>query len=473
MTGTMNTSSWGVSTETNAGIPSAKLMQQIGTGTPMDFKIKGMCYSPCPINGSNGDAPAMGDWFWDSFGGVGYEITGWNVLWESGGTNRGDLQAIKNLGVNTIRVYSMLSRQVALAAGYPKLVNGKEVYEYVYPAYPFDSSVQLFTHQNFLDECQSVGLSVLVGIPLPQGMFWQELYTNPAAMPQVEITFWEQVLQETVEQVGSHPAVMGFLVQNELDDNTHLYQNTAYAQFWWSQAEALSKIAKDAAPDKLVGMALHDNPLITLNCQTYMAACPSIDFWGVNTYQSLTFSSIFDNASSTPSGYNLLTGNALKPVVFTEYGIPATGHTSTTDPSTIYSNNQTTPTLGTENLTANVLANMLPQAYGAAPASPLPAYNAGLCLGLFYFEYCDEWWNQGGSPNIYTWYGGSASGGFPNGYWDQDGFGVFSVARGGTLSNSATIWTQTGGYGGPNTPVDVHTARTPIANAISTAFGNV
>lgn len=467
MSGTMNTSNWWVSTTVNAGVPSAKLMQQIGTNTPMEFKIKGMCYSPCPINGSNGNAPSMGDWFWDSFGGEGYEITGWDVLWSSGQLNRGDLQAIKNLGVNTIRVYSMLSRQVSLKPGYPQMVNGKEVYEYDYPSYPFAPNVHLFTHQNFLDACDSVGLSVLVGIPLPQGMFWNELYTNPVDMPNDEIVFWNQVLIETATELGSHKAVMGFIVQNELDDNTHLYENQTYAKFWWSQAEKLSNSVKNVATGKLVGMALHDNPLITQNCQEYMEACPSIDFWGVNTYQTETFSSIFNNPSSPPSGYNILTGSALKPVIFTEFGIPTTGHTNATDPSTIFSNN------ATETKTAAVLSNMLPQAYGAAPTSPLPTYEAGLCLGLFYFEFCDEWWNQGGAPNIYTWYGGTASAGFPNGYWDQDGFGVYSVARGGSLANDAPIWNQPNGYGGPNTPVDVLTIRTPVANAISTAFNDV
>ncbi|WP_299214255.1 hypothetical protein [uncultured Aquimarina sp.] len=468
MSGTMNTTSWFVSTKTVNGVSTSKLEKQIGTSTPMEFKIKGVCYSPCPINGSNGNAPGMGDWFWDTFSGTGYKITGWDVLWASGSPNREDLKRIKALGVNTIRVYSMLSRQVQLKSGYPKNVGGKEVYEYDYPSYPWDSTVHKFTHNNFLDACEEVGLSVLVGVPLPQGMFWKELYDNPAAVSQNQKTFWKEVLKETVESVGTHKAVMGFIVQNELDDNTHLYEDKAKAKFWWSQAEVFSKIAKTAAPNKLVGMAVHDNPLITQNCQTYMAACPSIDFWGVNTYQTQTFRSIFiDNSFSPPAGYNVLTGDAIKPVIFTEYGIPATGHSTPTDPSTIYSDN------ATETLTANVLTNVLPQAYGVQPTSPLKPYDSGLCLGLYYFEYCDEWWNQGGSPDIYTWYGGAASG-FPNGFWDQDGFGIYSVARGGNLENNATIWNQPSpGYGSPNTPVDVHTERTPIATAIKKAFDDV
>ena len=399
------------------------------------------------INGSNGDAPAMGDWFWDTFSGTGYKITGWDALWASGAVDRNDLQKVKDLGVNTIRVYSMLSRQVTLKAGYPKKVGGKEVYEYVYPAYPFDPSVHLFTHTNFLDACESVGLSVLVGVPLPEGMFWKDHYVDPTIMPPAEIAYWPAVLKETVEQVGSHKAVLGFIIQNEQDNASHCYGNPTYATFWWSQVEAMAKIAKDAAPNKLVGMAVHDDPQITLNCQTYMADCPSLDFWGVNTYQTLTLLSIFDNPSNPPSGYNLLTGAALKPVILTEFGIPATGHTNRSDPNTIYSNDHSTSPLGTENKTAAILDTMLPQAYGAPPAHPLPAYNAGLCLGLYYFEYCDEWWSQGGAPNIYTWYGGVPDLGLPNGFWDQDGFGVYSVARGGTLASNAPIWNQTGGYG--------------------------
>ena len=466
MSGTMNTSSWFVDVKTHQGKSTATLKKQIGTGTPLDYKVKGMCYSPCPINGSNGNAPNMGDWFWDSFSGTGYGITGWEALWKSGGTNRGDLQKIKNLGVNTIRVYSMLSRQVQLKAGYPKKIGGKEIYEYEYPAYPWASTLHKFTHEAFLDECAKVGLDVLIGIPLPAGMFWKELYNNPITMPPSEITYWQEVLKETVASTCAHKAVMGYIVQNELDDGPHLYGNSSYAQFWWSQAEALSKIVKSKAPNKLVGMALHDNPNITANCQNYMAACPSIDFWGVNTYQSQTFKSIF-NDTGTSSGYNTLTGKAIKPVIFTEYGIPATGHHSSTDASTIYSDSTT------EGNTATVLDNMLPQAYGSAPPAPLPTYDTGLCLGLYYFEFCDEWWNQDGSPNIYTWYGGAAAGGFPNGYWDQDGFGVYSVARGANLANNATIWNQPGAYGAPNTPLDVHTNRTAISTAITTAFNAV
>src|SRR6516164_9481561 len=78
-------------------------------GKPYPIKLKGLCYSPSPLNGSNKFAPAIGDWFWDNFP----PISGWDALWQR------DLSAIRfpaapvtPLGVNAIRIYCMLSRQL-------------------------------------------------------------------------------------------------------------------------------------------------------------------------------------------------------------------------------------------------------------------------------------------------------------------------------------------------------------------------
>jgi hypothetical protein len=97
------------------------------------------------------------------------------------------------------------------------------------------------------------------------------------------------------------------------------------------------------------------------------------------------------------------------------------------------------------------------------------AFQQPLCLGLYYFEFCDEWWNEPLAPNIYTWWGGDPDAGLPNGYWDQDGFGLYSIRRGGDLSNDAPIWVDNG----PNAPIDVHTERTEITAKIIAAYGSI
>lgn len=433
-----DTTTWKCSVDASGSTPIASLTVSINGGNPQPTLLTGVAYSPCPLNGSNGAAPALGDWFWDSFSGTGFSITGWSALWAR------DLPSIRassaggTIGANAVRVYSMMSRQLNADGTFPDPWNGG----------------QLFTHTAFLDACWNGGVDpvhVLVGVPLPSAMFWQSEYQQT---PQDQIAFWTNMLQETAEQVGNHPAVAGFVIQNEQDSNVVTYgPNTSAVEFWWSQVEAMARIVKTAAPTKLVGMAVHDDPNIPGQAASYMASVPSMDFWGVNTYQTQTFDPVFGTVPNVGPGYAGLTGSALKPVILTEWGMPATGHRSAGDPSTIYADSTTIANA------AAVVENMVPQAFAQ-----------GLLIGIYYFEYCDEWWNQGGSPNIYTWWGGSQATGFPNGFWDQEGFGLHSIQRGAGLSNSSPIWVQNGGNGGPNTPIDVHTPRQALISALASAY---
>jgi hypothetical protein len=264
-------------------------------GAPQPIILKGVCYSPAPLNGSNAYAPAIGDWFWDSFSG----ISGWDALW-----HRDRPQIDQTLKANAIRVYCNLSRQLTENGGCPD---------------PWNSG-HLFTHQNFLDDCWNVDappldrnpLYVLVGIPLPAQMFWKNQYE---AAPKIEITYWTEVLRETAQTLGQHPGVMGFTIQNEQDGADVCYGNPDLATFWWGQVEKMAAIVKEAAPNKLVGMATHDDPNIPARAGSYMAQCPHIDFWGVNTYQTQNFDSIFAGVPNLGPGYSGLTGGALKPVI--------------------------------------------------------------------------------------------------------------------------------------------------------------
>ena len=207
-------------------------------------------------------------------------------------------------------------------------------------------------------------------------------------------------------------------------------------------------------------MAVHDNPFIPGKVAGYMAKCPSIDYWGVNTYRPQSFDTIFNGTPDNP-GYAKLTGSALKPVILTEYGFPFTSHPLGTEPEGIYSNSTT------QNNVAGVLTSTLPKALNTEP----------LCLGIYIFEYCDEWWSQdeykiGSSdfkpPNISTWYGGQPAAGFPNGYWDQEGFGIFAIHQGGDLKPDDPIWDASANR--PVTPIDIHTSRQPVLQAIHDAY---
>ncbi|HXZ25471.1 MAG TPA: hypothetical protein VEI24_04550, partial [Nitrospiria bacterium] len=246
---------------------TATLQVSRNNEAPSATAIRGACYSPAPINASNKYAPALGDWYWDDFG----SITGWKALWQR------DLPRMRG-PVNAIRIYCSLSRQLNPDGTFPS---------------PWNSG-QVFTHQTFLDSCWNAGdhdpIYVLVGVPLPATMFWKNQYESA---PEAEKTYWTNVLQETVAQVGRHPAVMGFTIQNEQDGADVCYGDPTLAAFWWGQAEKMAALVKSAAPDKLVGMATHDDPQIPARAASYMMNCPHIDFWGVNTYQTKSFDSVF------------------------------------------------------------------------------------------------------------------------------------------------------------------------------------
>ncbi|MFZ5780674.1 MAG: hypothetical protein ACOY4R_10795 [Pseudomonadota bacterium] len=397
---------------------------------PFPVKLKGLCYSPAPMNGSNKFAPALGDWYWDDFNAGGTMIHGWSPLWQR------DLPAMRRIGANTIRVYCMLSRQLNGDGTFPQPWNGGH----------------LFTHGRFLDWCFNTTAPpldrhskyVLVGIPIPATMLWKQQYDKAS---DAEKTYWMNVLAETAASMAQHPGVVGFTVQNEQDGADVCYNNPEWADFWWGQIEKMAGIVKKAAPDKLVGMATHDDPNIPRKAAAWMAKCPSIDFWGVNSYQTQTLDSIFDD-------YDRLTGVARKPVLLTEWGMPATSHRDPGNPASIYEDPNTRAKAG------DVLGRVVPQ-----------AYRHPLCIGLYYFEYCDEWWNEPGAPNIYTWWGGPSAPGLPNGYWDNEGFGLFSIRRGGSLPNNAPIWDARAN--GPALPIDVHYERSELTAVLTKIFHSV
>jgi exo-beta-1,3-glucanase (GH17 family) len=433
---TTDTTIWKSSVDTFGSSPVASLTCSLNGGKPTNFSIKSVCYSPCPIGGSNAFGPNIGDWFWDEFKGV----SNWSGTWLN------DIPMISHIGANTIRVYCFLETQL-------------------HPT----SQTQVFTHKKFLDACHENGLYVIVGIPLPQSLFIQ------GGTPQPSAKWWTDVLKKTVTEVANHPAVLGFTIANEVDNGAvDTYGLPSKAKHWWKQVQAMAHIAKVAAPNKLVGIANHDDPKICEQASSYMANCPDIDYWGVNTYQPKSFASVF-------GGYAKLTGTALKPVILTEYGFPSTSRTTadTLNPAKIYSN------CATQANVVAILQNMLPAAY----AEPL---NLGLC----YFEFCDEWWNQSGyhipakascpdvtssnapasntkqssyfvPPNVYTWYGGPIACGFPNYYWDNDGFGLYSVAVG-QERNPSQPWNSSTNK--PALPIDTRNPRTGVIKALKKVF---
>lgn len=420
--------------------------KRLGPGSETDeasMRLKGVCYSPAPINFSNKSGPSIGDLFWDSFEAGGSMIYNWYSLWGSGDLGRGhygrdDLGKIRGLGANTLRVYSIISRQLGSGGQIPEPGTG-----------------QHFAHEQFLDRAWNNGndpLHVLVDIPMPAAAFQLGVVAAPG-----ELEFWEATLEETVRDLAEHPAVLGFNIFNEQDSMVDAFPNqgrgpvSENTEYFYSQAVKYADLIKSIAPDKLVGWAFHDAPDFVKFASkfpedgpTYMEQLSSFDYWGVNTYQTVNFDSFF--SPGFEGSYANLQGASRKPVLFTEFGMPATGH----EPDgALYEDAET------RRATAEFVSRMYPL-----------AFEQELLLGSYYFEFSDEWWKQ--APNDATqWNPGDRSPSFPNGYWDEEGFGLFSISTQGRAPTDSP-WAGSG----PVLPQDKLTERTEITSALRAVYLN-
>jgi hypothetical protein len=282
-----------------------------------------------------------------------------------------------------------------------------------------------------------------------------------------EIAFWEHVLTETVQDTKDHPAVLGYVIMNEHDSepasfprDANLPPNAPYApgvpndltEYFYHQTAKYADQVKAAAPKKLVGWALHDVPEFVRFASvrpdpgpTYMEQLHSFDFWGVNTYHNDSLDPIL--GSNYPGNYASLPEDVKKPVIFTEFGWPATTHKD----GKLYE----------DQTTHEKVATAISARFPEALANPL-------MLGTYYFEFQDEWWKQGGG-HIFTWDPTTAAGNtFPNGFWDEEGFGLFSTAP--TPPRKATDSPYPEGGSGPVLPLDTLTPRIPIIDALKAVY---
>jgi hypothetical protein len=133
----------------------------------------------------------------------------WEVIWAR------DMDKLRALGVNCIRVYSMLYKQIGEHGEVPTAAD-------------YDKK-SAFTHRKFLDLCWNNGVNpiyVIVGIPMNELLYRKD--ADPVVIKQITY-YWEHVLVDTAKDLGTHPAVLGFTVGNEVDAQRrarHLLQRT-------------------------------------------------------------------------------------------------------------------------------------------------------------------------------------------------------------------------------------------------------
>ncbi|HEU4718265.1 MAG TPA: hypothetical protein VFU15_10540 [Bacteroidia bacterium] len=373
------------------------------------FFGNGVSYSPIPWGTCSAFNP-YGD----------FTINTWSSVWQR------DLTLMRANNVNLIKTYNTLDSVQLVNAGDP---------------YTWDHD-----HSHFLDSCWNNGnnpVYVLMGYAPPKNqssIFFSDTWSDPANVAARAVI--KSSLVKLAKKWGSYPAVMGFVMANEINAS-NIINSSQFFTYWNNVALAMDS----AAPGKLVTLANVDDGMNTVNAGNPYMTSPNF-FWGYNSYRgNWTNSNGFDNMFSA---FATATASNKHPLMLTEWGAPACAQD--TGGAII-------------NMSASQMQDLVTYVtghYGNMVANRSDD-STGVCCGGAYFEWTDEWWkadpagmqcNQpNAAPACHTgiW---DASGtpwlpNFPGHYWDEEGFGLFSITP---VSPSTRVPVVSGGCIGPWNP---------------------
>jgi len=418
-------------TQWNSGIDAqgnARFTVAVEGGTAQSFLTKGVGYSPAPIGFSNKNGPSFGDVFWDTPGG----FLDFENVWKR------DLEVIRGHGFNAVRTYSLIANFINDDGTIPDQA-----------AINSPDSLLVREHKKFLDEAWNNGVDpiyVIVGIPMPEVIFDKNYFDNTANAKEIE--YWDNNFTATVTQMQNHPAVLGFTIFNEIGGGADRYaDNAAKAQHFWGQVQNYAERAKRIAPDKLVGWAYFDDPQFASKTLDYRRQyAKAIDFYGINAFQVEQLATTLDPWKQSAQS------DTARPILLTEYGLPTTVRDGGGDLPPIRS------TEASIKKTAEVVGKVIPQAF----KHPVVA-------GMFYFEWSDEWWKQGGGSDIKQ-EGGARVDYFPQQHWDEEGFGLYSIALGDRSAEQ--VYADAAWKKGSNVQVDKLTPKTELLDVLKDIYKN-
>ena len=419
------------------------------------FQVRGVNYSPIPIGGSIDGYRAEANKLLGDGGDV-FANPYYENIWKA------DLVKMKDMGVNTIRVYAMHPWE-------PQV--GPEMHR---------------SHKAFLDLAQANGIHVIAAFPISNSVFRYKLATTAptdgswflrdganiwvadetrkedgwkfngaqtaAQRQRTDLEAYEALAHE----LGEHPAVFGFVIGNEI--NTP--QNVANPKFW-AYINHVAERLHAPAPQKLTTMTMFDDSMQTLRAvQKNGYDVSHIDFWGINSYRG--------RLGDANEGFNDLFSTyaqaSTKPFVVTEFGAP-----HTTRKEIVAGMNVPTPRTDDAAAQGKKLHELCE--HGVLIELPARAKlaadyveshwkdidnNKNIAAGGIVFEWQDEYvkagtrehltglsdvWSQSNSPG--------ASAAFPGGCRDEEGFGLNAV----TLKRGRDNWN------GPKLQLDPRMSR--------------
>ncbi len=526
------------SSSTNWSIASDRKTILLSTngGPPQPFVVKGVDYSPRPINDAALTIPGS-DYFWGDPAHLTYAPIWTRDLW---GTTYNDIQAgvdlpdglVRQLGANSIRTYAWWKWVPMTPADYskwktldwsltPRVRFGATTAPAGFAAWPAHDG-----GDQFLDLCWNHGVNpiyVVIGIALDPWLAFSGANPNSASAHD-ERMYIERTTQWLAQRYGYHPAVLGFAIGNET--NLPFARGTDRYIDYWQYLNRLGAVAKHYAPGKLTITAFADypppetamllKPLVAFkstadaypgaptvpvcvdrdganpgpDCRSanrrraYPADVYALDVWGFNAYRRPETEDLANFKDWIVHG-NFTNGAGIgtelpnpvpKPIVLTEWGAPASIRTRDGQPPPPPNAQwvSASPAVADEfngapgNRAARLIQKIASDIYG--PHSTLSTTGGGILSGGYVFEFQDEWWKEA-QHRPETWsshdtttieskfpFGEPGRGGFAS-YWDEEWFGLMSVAANPGRRAADPVLTVADGVRSLNGGADVLTPR--------------
>jgi hypothetical protein len=299
------------------------------------FVMKGVCYSPNPIGHSGADSPRSD-----------FYTRKWRDIY------RRDLPRMREMGVNCVRVYGWGAKA---------------------------------DHREFLDHAWNGGrqpIRVLISTWIDPQTDW----TSRRAVSRLK-TEWSAIARNS----RKHPAVLGYLVGNELNQapgNLSLHA-------LWPALDEIAAAIRRVDDQHLISTALSDSELL-VQLQLGERLATNLNAWCVQTYRGSSFKTLF-------ADYARISG---KPLFVSEFGVDAFDGPRRQE----FPDNARVPAEWVLRLWTELRANDLIASGGAV------------------FAWSDEWWKAGrpSSQDAGGWWNGA----FPDGQANEEWWGIHRVRPG-------------------------------------------
>jgi len=350
------------------------------------FFSKGMCYYPLPIGNTASTTP-YGDYF--------YNFQGQEMVWKN--IVERDIPKMRTSGVNVIRLYAMWTCAGADYTVDPLCTNKQ-----------FD-----IYHDKFLELLYNNGNNPIY---LLVGIYTENNWANQPYQSQLENEY-----RRLATEMKDHPAVMGFMIGNEL--------NAAYKNdpAFWEWVNKVGKMIKEIAPTKITTVALIDDGFTTLDAVSQIGpkengeVMPYIDVWGINNYRGNSSSSGPDSGFTAGfwSGYKTRSD---KPLLMTEWGVPASRHV----PDEPY------PAGEPEEMPNNAEGQATFIKYHYMDMVRNSTVDNGIGSGGMLFMWADQWDKQecaSCSPDKHDGTASGPTGNFPGNWTDEEWFGIQGLTK--------------------------------------------